>query len=110
LAGIVARRTCYTVRLSLFGYGSIERNDANGHTTEELVAELAQRSCAPIFDLSLEPREDHADYITNRLLVSRNDNGTVFTAARHALRATDFLNGLQETGVGAGEPKTGEAA
>ena len=46
-------------------------------------------------DLTLEPREDHAAYIANWLDVLKTGNRAIFTAATHAQRAADFINGLQ---------------
>jgi hypothetical protein len=50
--------------------------------------------CADL-DLTLEPREDHAAYIANWLQMLKADNCAIFTAASHAQRAADFINGLQ---------------
>jgi antirestriction protein ArdC len=40
-------------------------------------------------------REDHAAYIASWLKVLKNDRRAIFTAASHAQRAADYLNGLQ---------------
>jgi antirestriction protein ArdC len=45
--------------------------------------------------LTPEPREDHASYVANWLTVLKNDKRAIFTAAAHAQRAADYLNGLQ---------------
>jgi antirestriction protein ArdC len=50
--------------------------------------------CADL-DLTLEPREDHAAYIANWLDVLKADNRAIFTAASHAQRAAELINGLQ---------------
>lgn len=66
----------------------------DAYAAEELVAELgAAFLCA---DLALTPdiREDHAAYIGHWLKVLKNDKRAMFTAASHAQRAADFLNGL----------------
>ena len=66
-----------------------------GYAREELVAELgAAFLCA---DLSITPdiREDHAAYIGHWLKVLKEDKRAIFTAASHAQRAVDYLNGLQ---------------
>ena len=55
---------------------------------------VLRSSCADL-DLTLEPREDHAAYIANWLQVLKADNRAIFTAASHAQRAADFINGLQ---------------
>lgn len=62
---------------------------------EELVAEIgAAFLCA---DLGLEPqiREDHAPYVAGWLKALKSDRRAIFTAASHAQRAADYLNGLQ---------------
>lgn len=66
-----------------------------GYAMEELVAELGAAFLAADLDLTPEPREDHAAYIGNWLKVLKNDKRAIFTAASHAQRAADYLNGLQ---------------
>lgn len=66
-----------------------------GYAREELVAELgAAFLCA---DLALTPEAgaDHAAYIQSWLKVLKEDKRAIFSAAAHAQRAADFLNGLQ---------------
>jgi len=66
-----------------------------GYAREELVAELgAAFLCA---DLALTPQAgaDHAAYIQSWLKVLKEDKRAIFSAAAHAQRAADFLNGLQ---------------
>jgi len=75
-------------------FGS-QRFGSEGYAVEELVAELAAAFLCAALDLALEPREDHASYITNWLQVLKKDNRAIFTAASHAQRAADYLNGLQ---------------
>lgn len=66
-----------------------------GYAMEELVAELGSAFLSADLDLALEPREDHAAYIASWLKVLKDDKRAIFTAASHAQRAADFLNGLQ---------------
>lgn len=66
-----------------------------GYAMEELVAELGAAFLCADLSLTPEPREDHAAYIASWLKVLRDDKRAVFTAAAHAQRAADFLNGLQ---------------
>ena len=68
---------------------------SEGYAIEELVAELGAAFLCADLDLTLEPREDHAAYIANWLDVLKADNRAIFTAASHAQRAADFINGLQ---------------
>jgi antirestriction protein ArdC len=71
-----------------------------GYAMEELVAELVAELGSAFLsaDLELTPevREDHAAYIASWIKVLKNDKRAIFTAASHAQRATDFLNGLQK--------------
>jgi len=66
-----------------------------GYAVEELVAELGAAFLCADLNLVPEPREDHAAYIASWLRVLKNDKRAVFTAASHAQRAADYLNGLQ---------------
>ena len=68
-----------------------------GYAMEELVAELGAAFLSADLDLTPEPREDHAAYIGSWLKVLKNDKRGIFTAASHAQRAADYLNGLQVT-------------
>ena len=72
-----------------------KRFGSEGYAIEELVAELGAAFLCADLDLTLEPREDHAAYIANWLHVLKTDNRAIFTAATHAQRAADFINGLQ---------------
>lgn len=69
-----------------------------GYAMEELVAELGSAFLSADLDLCLQPREDHAAYIASWLKVLKDDKRAIFTAASHAQRAADFLNGLQSAG------------
>jgi antirestriction protein ArdC len=80
-------------------FGS-ERFGSEGYAIEELVAELGAAFLCADLDLTLEPREDHAAYIANWLDVLKADNRAIFTAASHAQRAADFINGLQPVSGG----------
>jgi antirestriction protein ArdC len=63
---------------------------------EELVAELGSAFLSADLGLTPEVREDHAAYIASWIEVLKNDKRAIFTAASHAQRAMDFLNGLQK--------------
>jgi antirestriction protein ArdC len=69
------------------------RFGSEGYAVEELVAELGAAFLCADLELALEPREDHASYIATWLKVLAADNRTVFTAAAHAQRAAEFING-----------------
>jgi antirestriction protein ArdC len=49
--------------------------------------------------LTPEVREDHAAYIAGWLKVLKDDKRAIFTAASHAQRAADYLNGFQPAGT-----------
>ena len=66
-----------------------------GYAMEELVAELGSAFLSADLDLTPEVRADHASYIANWLTVLKDDKRAIFTAAAHAQRAADYLNGLQ---------------
>jgi len=66
-----------------------------GYAMEELVAELGAAFLSADLGLTPEPRDDHAAYIASWLKVLKNDKRAIFTAASHAQRAADYLNGLQ---------------
>jgi antirestriction protein ArdC len=66
-----------------------------GYAMEELVAELGAAFLSADLDLTPEVREDHASYLDHWLKVLKQDKRAVFSAASHAQRAADFLNGLQ---------------
>jgi antirestriction protein ArdC len=70
-----------------------------GYAKEELVELGSAFLCA---DLGITPevRPDHAAYIASWLDVLRGDKRFIFTAARHAQRAADYLHGLQPTKEG----------
>jgi antirestriction protein ArdC len=64
---------------------------------EELVAELGAAFLSADLELTPEVREDHAAYIASWIKVLKNDKRAIFTAASHAQRAADYLNGLQKS-------------
>jgi antirestriction protein ArdC len=66
-----------------------------GYAMEELVAELGSAFLSADLDLALEPREGHAAYIESWLKVLKQDKRAIFSAASHAQRPADYLNGLQ---------------
>jgi antirestriction protein ArdC len=70
-----------------------------GYAREELVAELGSVFLAADLGLAIEPRDDHAAYISSWLKVLKNDKRAVFQAASHAERAVTFLHSLQPGAV-----------
>ena len=67
----------------------------NGYAREELVAELGAAFLSADLGITPEIREDHAAYIGYWLKVLQEDKRAIFSAAAHAQRAADFLQGLQ---------------
>lgn len=71
--------------------------DRSERAREELIAELG--SCFLCADLGivpeLEPRPDHASYLSSWLKVLTEDKRAIFQAAAHAQRAVTFLHDLQ---------------
>jgi antirestriction protein ArdC len=74
--------------------GRIKWGD-EGYAREELVAELGAAFLCCDLGITPEVREDHAAYIASWLTVLKGDKRFVFSAASHAQRATDYLQGLQ---------------
>ncbi len=66
-----------------------------GYAMEELVAEIGAAFLCADLGITPETRDDHAAYIASWLQVLKNDKRAIFTAASHAQKAADYLNGLQ---------------
>ena len=76
----------------------------HAYAFEELVAELGAAFLCAHLGVTPEIREDHAAYLSHWLQVLQQDKRAIFTAATHAQRAVDYLQGLQEAQTqGAGE-------
>jgi antirestriction protein ArdC len=74
-----------------------KRYGDEGYAIEELVAELGSAFLSADLDLTPEVRDDHAAYIGSWIKVLKDDKRAIFSAASHAQRAADFLNGLQQS-------------
>ena len=72
---------------------------------EELVAEIGSAFLCAELGLTPEVREDHAAYIADWLRVLADDNKAIFTAARHAQKAADFLLATSESRADPEEPE-----
>jgi antirestriction protein ArdC len=68
----------------------------NGYAREELVAELGAAFLSADLGITPEVREDHAAYLAHWLKALQEDKRAIFSAAAHAQRAADFLQGLQK--------------
>ena len=76
-----------------------------GYAMEELVAEIGSAFLCAALDLAPEVREDHAAYIADWLQVLADDKKAIFTAARHAQQAADFLLATSESRAAREEPE-----
>lgn len=63
----------------------------HAYAFEELVAELGSAFLCARLGLELEPREDHASYLSSWLQVLKQDKKAIFTAASSAQRACDYI-------------------
>ena len=59
---------------------------------EELVAELGAAFLCAELGITVEPRADHAQYLTHWLNVLKADKRAVFTAASKASEASAYLS------------------
>lgn len=75
-------------------FGGKHFGDA-GYAREELVAELGAAFLCADLGIALEPREDHASYLSHWLAILREDKRAIFAATAHAQKAVDYLHGLQ---------------
>jgi antirestriction protein ArdC len=75
-------------------FGREKFGDA-GYAREELVAELGAAFLCVEIGITPEVRDDHAQYLGHWLSVLKEDKRAIFSAAAHAQRAADYLNGLQ---------------
>ncbi|GAA4025298.1 zincin-like metallopeptidase domain-containing protein [Sphingomonas swuensis] len=67
------------------------RFGSDSYAVEELVAELGAAFICAKLGLSVEPRPDHARYISSWLGVLRNDARAILTVASKAQAAADYL-------------------
>jgi antirestriction protein ArdC len=72
------------------------------YAVEELVAELGAAFLCADLSITNTPRPDHAAYIANWLEVLKRDTRAIFTAARKAAQATEYLASFQPSAAGAG--------
>jgi antirestriction protein ArdC len=86
-----------------------QRHGDEGYAREELVAELGSAFLCADLGITPEVREDHAAYIALWLTVLKGEKRFIFTAASHAQRAPDYLDGLQPVAAAA-QPEQERAA
>jgi len=68
----------------------------NAYAFEELVAELGAAFLCRRLGVTLDPRPDHAQYLTNWLQALKQDKRAIFKAAAAAQKAVTFLEEMQE--------------
>ncbi|HZL20085.1 MAG TPA: zincin-like metallopeptidase domain-containing protein [Polyangia bacterium] len=61
------------------------------YAAEELVAEIGAAFLCADLNVSNEPRQDHAAYLSYWLQILKSDTKAIFTAARLATQASDYL-------------------
>jgi antirestriction protein ArdC len=64
----------------------------HAYAREELVAEIGAAFLCADLNITLEPRPDHAAYITTWLTVLKSDKRAIFAAAALAQKAIDWLH------------------
>jgi len=67
------------------------RFETESYAMEELVAELGAAFLCSALNLSNEPRQDHAAYLSNWLKVLKQDKRAIFAAASQAQKAVDWM-------------------
>ena len=82
----------------------------DAYAFEELVAELGAAFLCADLGITPEIRDDHAAYLGHWLQVLKQDKRAIFSAASHAQRAADYLQGLQQTGEQVDEQAEQQAA
>ena len=70
------------------------------YAMEELVADLGAAFLCADLEIASEPRPDHAAYLSSWLSILKSDTRAIFTAARLANAAGEFLNGLATSNNG----------
>jgi antirestriction protein ArdC len=89
---------------------SAKRFGDEGYAREELVAELGAAFLCADLGITPEIRDDHAAYLGHWLKVLKEDKRAIFSAAAHAQRAADYLQGLQPCAASETEQPQSEAA
>lgn len=65
------------------------------YAAEELIAELTAAYISADLGLAPEPKQENAAYIQNWLKILKSDKRAIFTAARHAQAAADYVHSMQ---------------
>lgn len=72
------------------------RFGSEDYAKEELIAEIASAFLCCDLGITSTPRDDHAQYLSSWLKVLRSDSRAIYTAARQAQAAAEFLHRTQE--------------
>lgn len=83
------------------------RLHAQNYAMEELVAELGAAFLCADVGVTNSPRPDHAAYVASWLRLMMNDTRAIFTAARKASEATDYVMKREPSERKIEEPKGG---
>lgn len=83
------------------------RFQPQNYAMEELVAELGAAFLCADVGVTNSPRPDHAAYVASWLRLMLNDTRAIFTAARKASEAADYVTKREPTGRDIEEPKGG---
>ena len=85
-----AHATGHTSRLD-----RLDLKNEKGYAFEELVAELSAAFLCNLLQVSSEPREDHAHYLSGWLKALKNDSDYIFKAASEAQKVVDWMDKQQ---------------
>lgn len=77
------------------------------YAREELVAELGAAFIGGTIGFKVESREDHAAYLQSWLQALKNDKRALFTAARQAQSAADYLLDAMEIALPGADREAG---
>lgn len=67
------------------------RFGSSSYAAEELVAELGAAFLCSLLKITNEPRQDHANYISDWISILKKDKKAIFTASSKAQEAVDWL-------------------
>jgi antirestriction protein ArdC len=98
LAHELTHWTGHSLRLNR-GFSTIRFGGKSAYAMEELTAEIGSAFLCAALGITPETREDHAAYIEIWLVVLKQDNRAIFTAASQAQRAVEYLHSLNGTVV-----------
>lgn len=87
--------TLHETRLNRKDFGGMSKGNKEVYSKEELVAEIGAAMLCNIAGIANEQtNENSAAYLKNWLSKIENDTNLIFTAATHAQKAVDYIQGL----------------